>query len=185
MKSIILAMTVLVSTQAFASDLVKTYDGTIATCQSNVDVESHAIGAIYRPVKLEKSDKTATITIEFLKCTKDGFVRDLSVEKRVTKVTDLSTRDLSKVEVSMQRSSTQLLAFNGLGELIDRQALNRNEDGTYSAKINIDVLNLDDAPTGKKSLEVAVQSVFELKNSKGELIDNGFENLGSYRLIVK
>lgn len=189
MKSMILASAVLTSAQVMADSLIKTHDGTIATCQSKLDVETHAVGAIYRPVKIEQTESTAKITVEFLKCTSEKnqfkFVRDLSLEKRNSKVTDFSTTDLSKKEISMTRSNTSLLAFNGKGNLIDKQVLKRNADGTYSVTINTQAAEYDNSPTGKKSFEIAVQSEFTLVDSTGSLIDTGFENLGSYRLIVK
>lgn len=177
------------ASQVLASDLIKIHDGTIAGCQSKRDVEAHAIGAVYRPVKLEQNEKSAKITVEFLRCVNTNgqfkFVRDQSLEKRKSAVTDLSTSDHSKVELVMERTNTVILAFNGKGDLIDRKALNRNADGTYSATISTDALEYDNSPVGKKSLEIAVQSVFVLNDTKGVLIDRGYENLGSYRLIVK
>lgn len=189
-KSLTLAALITTSFQALASDLIKTHDGAIATCQSKSDVEKHAIGGIYRPVKIEQSQNSAKITLEFLRCVHNNgqfkFVRDQSIEKRKSSVTDLSTRDLSTVELSMQRSNTSILAFNGKGDLIDRQALKKNADGTYSAKISTLALDYDNSPIGKKSLEIAVQSEFVLDNLfTGENVDRGYENLGSYRLIIK
>lgn len=190
MKSIAVSLALFCVSQSYATELIKTHDGSVASCKSKSDASRHALGGVYRPIKLEQISSTAKVTIEFLRCIDSnkqfGFVRDLSVERRTSMVTDFSTTDLSKKEVSMERTNTVLLAFNGKGDLIDRQAFIKNEDGTYTAKISTTALEYDNSPTGKKSFEIAVQSEFVLNDGiTGENIDRGLENLGSYRLIVK
>lgn len=191
MKKIMAASLIALSFSTLAvTDLIKTHDGSVVTCQSKADVARHALSGVYRPVKMNKAINSSDITIEFLKCVQSGnsfkFVRDYSFEQRASKVTDFGTRDLSKRNIQISRSNITLLAYNGKGDLIDRQTLEKNEDGTYSTSITTKALNYDNSPAGRSSFEISVQSQFTLDDlESGANIDRGLENLGSFRLVVK
>lgn len=191
MKKLMAASLIALSFSTLAvTDLIKTHDGSVVTCKSKSDVSRHVLGGIYRPVKMNKALNSSDITIEFLRCTQSGdsfkFVRDHSFEQRASKVTDFGTRDLSKRNIQISRSNITLLAYNGKGDLIDRQTLEKNEDGTYSTSITTKALNYDNSPAGRSSFEISVQSQFTLDDlESGANIDRGLENLGSFRLVVK
>jgi hypothetical protein len=185
--TIILSMLVIISSIASASDLIKTLDGSVASCESETDVVIHRLSGIYRPLTLAKSGKTAKIELEFLRCVETNgvfsFIRDFSFTSRLEKFADLNSM---RREIEISRQNVQLLATNELGEIIDRKELSSNKDGTYSVEINIVSLNYDNSPIGKKSFVIAVQSQFNLIDKvSGELIDRGLENLGWFRLVVK
>jgi hypothetical protein len=190
MKKTIALSVLIFSFSSVASSLIKTHDGKVARCQSSLDLAEQALSGVYRPLKIVKKERESIITLEFLKCTNSKgiyqFTRDHSFEERTKSVTNYGTPDLAKVNISIQRNEISLIAFNGAGELIDNAPLTKNPDGTYTARVSMDAPNLDDSPTGKKSLEFAVRSIFTLyETDNGKEIDSGYENLGSYRLIVK
>lgn len=182
MKLLIVAFLIVAAGAASAQDMIKTYDGSIARCENKTDVFNYQFSGIYRPIKLKRFKDKADFQVEFLKCVEDKaeykFVRDTNFESR--------TVNVEGIEYKITRKEVVIFAYNGSGELVDRKPLIRNKDHVYSASLNTIAIKYDDLPPGKKSLEVAIQSVFELNEvESGKNIDRGHETLGSYRLILK
>lgn len=175
---LITTLALFLSFSAFAQvdSLVKTFDGSTVRCQSKADVFSQRFSSVYRPVELKRSKGEAFIRIEFLRCVQKNnsfaFIRDHGIStERV--VSDEFTQGR---EIAIKKKDISLLAINEKSELVDRQLLTANDDGTYSAVIK----------TTSKVLDISVQSLFEIYDVNTlEQLDRGIEALGSFRLFSK
>ena len=182
MKNLILAAVVIFSGAVSAQEMLKTLDGSVARCESAADVYQHQFHAVYRPLLSKKLTNSTEIKIEFLRCVESNkefkFVRDDNYQSRTVLV--------DGAEYKIERTEPKLYASSGMGRLASEAKLKKNADNTYTASLNTINVSYDDAPAGKKSVVVGVQSVFTLTEvSTGRVIDNGYETLGSYRLILK
>ncbi|WPU63222.1 hypothetical protein [Peredibacter starrii] len=182
MKNLILAAVVAFSGVVSAQDMIKTFDGSVARCESAADVFQHQFHGVYRPLKAKKLADSTKIDIEFLKCVESEqgfqFVRDTNFYERTVFV--------DGVEYKIVRTVPKLYATTGLARMATEAQLKENSDNTFSASLNTINVSYDDAPAGKKSVVIGVQSIFTItKVSTDEVIDSGYETLGSYRLIVK
>ena len=182
MKNLILAAVVVFSGVVSAQDMIKTFDGSIARCESAADVYQYKFHAVYRPLLSKKLKSSTDIKIEFLKCVESKgefkFVRDNNFQSRTVMV--------EGIEYKIERTEPKLIVSNDMGRIANENTLKKNADNTYSASLNTVGVAYDNSPEGKQSLLVAVQSIFKLTEvSTGKIIDSGYETLGSYRLIVK
>ena len=173
------------SSFAQVDTLIKQYDGSVARCETKADAFQHRFSSVYRPIELKQSENQANIRIEFLKCVENkdgyGFVRDNNIESRV-----LADEFIEERKLKIAKKNFSMIAVNGKGKLIDRASLKANDDGTFSAVLNTKADEYDLSPKGKKSLDVLVQSQFEIIDTNyNQVIDRGIESLGSYRLIIK
>lgn len=188
MNKALILITLMLSFSAMGSELIKTHDGQIARCQSSQDVYEQALGGTYRPIKIIKKKHSITVTIEFLSCISSRgsykFVRDYAFEKRTKILTNYGDPEYTQIKLSKTRKNISLIAFNGLGELIEKAPLKKNRDGSYTTIINTEVQATDDIPPGKKSFELTVQSIFSLFDDTLKVYDSGYENLGSYRYLL-
>lgn len=177
------------SFQSFGSNLIKLHDGTLAKCDSRYDFFRHNLSGVYRPVRIERNEHTATITVEYLRCDIKaegfGFTRDRHVEDRMVVLERGSMYSEDKV-LRIQRNDLSLVAFSHLGEVVDRRPLVKNADGTFTATISIFAQEYDNSPEGRKSIEISVQSLKSIDDYiTGKNIDRGSESLGFYRLIIE
>lgn len=182
MKNLILAVVVVFSGVVSAQDMIKTFDGTVARCESAADVFNYQFHGVYRPLQTKKLANSAEIRLEFLKCVKsnDGFkfVRDTNFYERIVKV--------DGVEYKIVRTVPKLYVTSDLARMGTESQLKENSDNTFTASLNTINVTYDNAPSGKRSLIIGVQSIFTITEvSTDRVIDSGFETLGTYRLIVK
>lgn len=175
---VLLGLIAVLSFSAHAQNLIKTFDGKIATCQDKADVFSSDRQTIYRPIELKQDGNSANVKIEFLRCVNNNgsfkFVRDMNPEKR-----EFSPFGAPEISLSISRSHFSMMAVNSKYDVIDHQELSRNKDGSYSVELST-------LSAGEKSLEIFLKSHAELVNhSEGKTLDRYEESLGSYRLILK
>ncbi len=171
-----LAMLLSFTTFAQVDSLVKTFDGSTVRCQSKADVFDQRFSSVYRPVEFKRLRGEALVRIEFLRCIEKnnsfGFIRDFGISTQRV-VSDEFTQGR---EIAIKKKNISLLAINEKSELVDRQLLKANDDGTFSAVIK----------TNSKVLDVSIQSLFEIYDVNTlEQLDYGIETLGAFRLISK
>ncbi len=174
MKTFFAALLLSVTLASQATELVKLHDGSVAKCESRIDVARHGLSGVYRPLDITKN----SMNIEFLRCTeregKFAFVRDFSFESR--KVSPLIAPERKLV---VERRKVSLMLVNGKGNLVDQQLLTKEADGIYSVEFNM--ISAKDKP-----IEMFVQSRYKLIDAEtGSVIDEGLESLGSFRLLAK
>lgn len=186
MKCFLALAIVLSSFSGLASEIIKLQDGSIARCESKVDVARHNFSSVYRPLEFKHDGSVAFVKVEFLRCLEDkngkfSFKRDTEIGARNV-TTALNTNRVYQVT----RSKILVTVANGKGELADRQELTSIEDGIYSGHFSVIAKEYDDSPLGKKSLVMHVQSMRKIVDlDTAEVIDQGLEHLGAYRIIIK
>ena len=185
MKLLLAAFVLSLSSLTHANDLIKLLDGSVARCESRIDVARHNITGVYRPVSVVREGEMAEIRIEFLRCveskTKFGFEREAEIEARSVRPVMTPERELL-----VERSKISLVVMNGKGELVDRQEMSKGLNGLYIVRVKTEGRDYDDSPEGKKSLEIHVQANYKITDTEtGNVIDQGRDAYGSYRLIVK
>ena len=64
--------------------------------------------------------------------------------------------------------------------------LRRTSRDTYRATFSLNDLSADRSANGKTSVCFSVRSVYQLyRHDTGKIIDNGYENLGGFRLFLQ
>lgn len=186
---LLLAILMLASFSAFANDIVKITDGSVALCKTKADVMRYQTSGIYRPVSFVRGEETATLTVEFLRCVQVGdsfkFVRDNSLEKRVVtiKAGPFSREDLT---VEVKRSEVTGVAFASSGRVYNRNEMKKNADSTYTQKMPVEVANFETNRNGDRFFEMTVAYKVKITNqATGAVVDSKMEYLGSYRVYVK
>lgn len=187
MKFMIVAL--LVSFSAFANDIIKVTDGSIALCKTKVDVLRYQTSAIYRPLSFVRGDDSATLTVEFLRCVQSGeefkFVRDTSLESRVVKIAagPFSREDMT---MKIERSEVAGVTFSSGGRVYNRNEMKKNWNNTYTQKMPLDRDSFEVDRNGNRFFEMAVSYKVKVINAvTGVIIDSKLEHLGSYRVYVK
>lgn len=186
MKSLLAAGLVLLSFSSLASEIIKLQDGSVAVCESKVDVARHTFSSVYRPLEYKQDGATGYIKIEFLRCMEDkngkfSFKRD----------TDLGVRTINPVlnpnqTLELTRSKLMVTVTNGKSAVVDRQELTLVQDGIYTATFSVVSSEYDPSPAGKKSLLIHVQSLRKIIDlDTAEVLDQGLEHLGAYRIVIK
>ncbi|MES2525503.1 MAG: hypothetical protein V4598_00385 [Bdellovibrionota bacterium] len=186
---LLLASLMLVSFSAFANDIVKVTDGSVALCKTKVDVMRYATSGIYRPVSFVRTEDSATLTVEFLRCVQQGdsfaFVRDNSLEKRIVtvKAGPFSREDIT---VEVKRNDVTGVAFASSGRVYNRGDMKKNADNTYTQKMPIESANFEVNRNGDRFFEMTVAYKVKITNqATGAVLDSKLEHLGSYRIYVK
>lgn len=186
MKNLLALALLLTSAASFASDLIKLQDGSVATCNSRVDVNRHMFSSVYRPLKFTKTGDSAYIKVEFLRCVESkngtfGFERETQISSRT--VSPILNPD-KKIEIT--RSLFQVTVTDAKYAIVDRQELTLVEDGVYEATFSTLTDAYENSPAGKKSVIMNVQSKFKMVDlDTAQVIDQGLQHLGGYRIVVK
>jgi hypothetical protein len=179
-------LTALLSTSVFAQDqLLKTIDGSVATCESKADVFNMTLKSVYRAKMVKVTEGTAELNIEFLKCVeKDGnflFVTDKSLTSR--------TAYYNGRNLELTRSAPSLVVLDDeLSKItVLKNSIKKNKDGTYQAKIQTAIQGgPSTSRTSSNVIEFAVRMEYKITDLDTlEILDHGVHFMGSYRLIIK
>ncbi len=186
---LLLASLMLASFSAFANDIIKVTDGSVALCKSKADVMRYQTSGIYRPVSFVRGDETATLTVEFLRCVQKGdsfvFVRDNNLEGRVVTV-EAGPFSREAITVEVKRSDVSGVMFASSGRVYNRNEMKKNVDNTYTQKMPVDSANFEVNRNGDRFFEMTVAYKMKVTNqATGVVIDSKEEFLGSYRVYVK
>ena len=185
----LLAFLLLTSFGAFANDIIKVVDGSAAFCKSKADVLRYQSYGVYRPLKFVRNADSATLTVEFLRCVKNGedfmFVRDDRFENRVLTIeAGPFSREGMKVEIT--RSDVAAVTFNTNGRVYQHAHLKKHADNTYSQTLPIERTNYETNRNGEHFLEMSVSYKVKVTDQNtGKVIDEKVEYLGSYRVYVR
>lgn len=187
MKILVSALMLSLSTGVMANDLIKMIDGGVARCESRVDVVRHNLSSVYRPLSAVRNGEKVTLRLEFLRCVENkrnntfGFEREPELMVRTVRPLLSPDRELNVV-----RRDLSVVVMNGKGVKVDKQELKEVGAGVYTVTVKTTAEEYDDSPLGKKSLELHVQSIMKITDADtGEVIDQGLEALGAYRIVVK
>ncbi len=180
----------LVSLSTFANEIIKISDGSVAKCDTKVDVLKYRAQSIYRPLSFEFRNGAADVTVEFLKCVQEGeafkFVRDTNISERtVTFEAGPMSRDGQTVRI--EREKFTLVAFRSdTVRIHSKNELTSNGDNTYSASLPLKVANLQESRDGEKFFEMTVSNkMVMIDEATNRVIDSRIDFLGSYRMTVK
>lgn len=187
MKFILVAL--LMSFSAFANDIIKITDGSIAHCKSKVDVLRYQTSAIYRPLSFVRGNDSATLTVEFLRCVQSGdefkFVRDTNLENRIVKVEagPFSREDMT---MKVERSEIAGVTFSSRGRVYNRNEMKKNANNTYTQTMPMERDNFEMDRNGNRFFEMAVSYKVKISDAVTcRVLDSKLEHLGSFRVYVK
>lgn len=188
MKLILVAF-LLVSFSSFANDIIKVVDGTAAFCKTKADVLRFQSYGMYRPVKFERSNDSATLTVEFLRCVQDGedfkFVRDDRFEGRVLTL-EAGPFNREGRKVSIERSDIAAVTFSSNGRIYNRGEMKKHADNTYSQTMPIELTNFEADRNGDHFFEMSVSYKVKVTDKEtGAVIDSKLEYLGAYRVYLR
>lgn len=179
----------LMSFSAYANDILKVTDGAAAYCKSKADVLRYQTSGVYRPLSFVRSDDSATITVEFLRCVQSGddfrFVRDNNVEYRTVTV-NAGPFNRSDMTVNVKRTEITGVTFSSAGRIHNRSEMKKNSNGTYTQTMPVEMANFEVNRNGDRFFEMTVSYKVEVTDAvTGKVIDSKLEYLGSFRVYVK
>lgn len=187
MKSLIAAL-ILLSFSSFASEILKVSDGSVALCESKVDVYRYRAGLVYRPLGFKVIDGNAEVTVEFLKCVQEGdtfkFVTDKNISSR-TIVVETASREQRTIRIEREKFALVAYRSNDI-RLLSRTELADNGNHTYTATLPLVLSDLQVNRDGKRFFEMSLSHKIKLVDDEtNRVIDARTDFLGTYRMVIK
>ena len=189
MLKLITLLSLLVTSAAFATDIIKVIDGGSTTCHNKIDFLRNQTNAIYRPISFTRTENSSLLSVEFYRCVDKGnneygFEKVNSINSTEVKTVQSPYQPISRT-VTIDRNIMTLTAYNARGRVLAQNVLLQRRNGVYQASLDLNEGDLDFTFVGA-SFEFNVFSLTTITDKNtGLVIDSGREFLGSYGLIVK
>ncbi len=186
----LLATLMLMSFSSFATEIIKVSDGSVAKCESNVDVYRYRAEMIYRPLDFKVVNGNAKVKIEFYKCIQENgefkFVLDKDIENR-TVVIEPGPFSRETTTIRIQREKFSVVAYRSDDtRMLSKNELISNGNHTYSATLPLNLADLQVNRSGQRYFEMTVSfkmTMFDAATNRP--IDSRIDFLGTYRMVIK
>jgi hypothetical protein len=179
-----------ISLSAFAGEIIKVSDGSVAECKTSVDFNRYNGTVIYRPLNMDFSEGKAQVNVEFLKCVENngnyGFVRDGDVfETVVTYQPGPFECDVRVVRIKRELFSVLALGSDETRHIANGE-LKSLRSGIFSATLPLERSSLEVNRNGNRYFDMVIAYKVKIIDvSTNKVIDSKIDYLGSYRMIIK
>lgn len=186
----LLVTLMLTSFSSFATEIIKVSDGSVAKCESKIDVYRYRASMIYRPLSFKIVDGNAEVKVEFLKCIQDGetfrMVQDKNIFERIV-VIEPGPFSREQKTIRIEREKFSLIAYRSEDvRLLAKNALSYNGDNTFSATLPLEMSDLQVNRNGQRFFEMTVSHKMKMIDAAtNREIDSRVDFLGSYRMVIK
>lgn len=161
MKKTILVLATIIPVFSFASTLVKTFDGGIATCREGADVGQRAYRLALIDEKTSKTHREFTFSVNLLVCSSRMKFEKIGLYSKVAQpILDHRTNELTAVITSLEE--TRLVVFSETGEVFASNLLSHAADGAISTKVRIPHWKMP------KQMILDLESVYSVHSLGGE-----------------
>ncbi len=180
----------LLSLNVFANEIIQGSDGSIAKCESKVDVYRYRVNMVYRPLEFKVVDGNAKIKMEFLKCVNDNgvfkFILDKDIATR-TVVIEPGPFSTETTTIRIDREKFAVVAYRSDDtRMLSKNDLVSNGDHSYSVTLPLVMGDLQVNRAGQRYFDMSVSfkmTMFDAATNRP--IDSRVDFLGTYRMVIR